>query len=232
MTQLAGKVALITGAGSGIGQATATLFAHEGAKVVVVDIVPPQGEATVEQIREAGGEAVFVKADVSRPADAQNMIQTAVDTYGRLDILFNNAGVLRRGTIEECTEEDWDFVMAVNLKGVFLGSKYAVPVMKRQGSGVIVSTASGAGQQGTFRSPAYCASKAGVILLMKQLAVDYPDAGIRFEYLIPGVVDTPLLNVMFGESEDPVEAKRVYQERRGTLRTTEAVAQQVLEMVV
>src|SRR4051794_30063997 len=111
---LSGQVALITGAGSGIGQATARLFANQGAKVVVVDIVQPQGEETVNLIRQDGGEAVFVKADVTRPADAEAMIQTALDKYGRLDILFNNAGVLRRGTIEECTEADWDFVMNVN----------------------------------------------------------------------------------------------------------------------
>lgn len=230
--KLADKVALITGAGSGIGRATALLFAREGARVVVVDVVAAQGEETVAQIRQAGGTALFVPADVTRPADAERMIQTAIDQFGRLDILFNNAGILRRGTIEECTEADWDLVLNVNLKGVFLGTKYAVPVMKRQGGGLIISTASGAGMQGTARSPAYCASKAGVILLMKQCAVDYPDSGIRFEAFIPGVVDTPLLEVMFRESADPVEAKREYQERRGALRTPDDVAQSVLEVVL
>lgn len=230
--KLAGKVAIVTGAGSGIGQATARLFAREGAKVVVVDIVEPQGRETTSQITEAGGEAIFVKTNVTKATEVQAMIQTAVDTYGRLDILFNNAGVLRRGTIEECTEEDWDFIMDVNLKGVFFGTKYAVPVMKQQGEGIIISTASGAGMRGTFRSPAYCASKAGVILLMKQCAVDYPDAGIRFEAFIPGVVDTPLLNIMFNESVDPILAKQEYQERRGKLRTTDDVAQSVLGVVL
>jgi len=229
--RLADKVALITGAASGIGRATALLFARGGAKVVVADINAAGGQDTVETIRRGGGEAIFALADVTSAADAKRMVDTAVETYGRLDILFNNAGIAHRASVDECSEEDWDRVIAINLKGVFLGSKYAVPVMKRQGGGTIINTASGAGLVGTVRSPAYCASKGGVVLLTKQMALDFARDNIRVNAICPGAVDTPLMEVVLRElSDDLVEAKRMYEERlpRGKMLAPEQVAHAVL----
>jgi len=229
--RLADKVALITGAASGIGRATALLFARGGAKVVVADINAAGGQDTVETIRRGGGEAIFALADVTSAADAKRMVDTAVETYGRLDILFNNAGIAHRAPVDECSEEDWDRVIAINLKGVFLGSKYAVPVMKRQGGGTIINTASGAGLVGTVHSPAYCASKGGVVLLTKQMALDFARDNIRVNAICPGAVDTPLMEVVLRElSDDLVEAKRMYEERlpRGKMLAPEQVAHAVL----
>jgi len=229
--RLADKVALITGAASGIGRATALLFARGGAKVVVADVNAAGGQDTVETIRREGGEAIFALADVTSAADAKRMVDTAVETYGRLDILFNNAGIAHRASVDECSEEDWDRVIAINLKGVFLGSKYAVPVMKRQGGGTIINTASGAGLVGTVRSPAYCASKGGVVLLTKQMALDFARDNIRVNAICPGAVDTPLMEVVLRElSDDLVEAKRMYEERlpRGKMLAPEQVAHAVL----
>lgn len=229
--KLADKVALITGAASGIGRATALLFAREGAKVVVVDINQIGGQDTVETICQGGGEAIFVLADVTGAADAERMVKTAVETYGQLDILFNNAGVAHRASVDECSVEDWDRVIAINLKGVFLGSKYAIPVMKRQGGGTIINTASGAGLVGTVRSPAYCASKGGVVLLTKQMALDFARDNIRVNAICPGAVDTPLMEVVFREiSDDLAEGKRIYEERlpRGGMLAPEQVAHAAL----
>ena len=138
MAALAGQVALITGAGSGTGRATAALFAKEGAKVVVVDIDEAGGEETLAQIQAAGGEALFARADVANAADAEAMIQRAIDTYGRLDVLHNNAGVVSVKFLEDMSEEEWDWLMGVNLKAIFLAIKYAVPHMKAQGGGCIL----------------------------------------------------------------------------------------------
>jgi NAD(P)-dependent dehydrogenase (short-subunit alcohol dehydrogenase family) len=229
--KLADKVALITGAASGIGRATALLFAREGARVVVVDINQNGGQDTVETIRQGGGEAIFVLADVTSAADAERMVKTAVETYGQLDILFNNAGVAHRASVDECSVEDWDRVIAINLKGVFLGSKYAIPVMKRQGGGTIINTASGAGLVGTVRSPAYCASKGGVVLLTKQMAIDFARDNIRVNAICPGAVDTPLMEIIFREmSDDLAEGKRIYEERlpRGRMLAPEQVAHAAL----
>jgi len=225
--KLEGKVALITGAASGIGRATALLFAREGARVVVADMNEAGGRDTVETIRQQGGEAIFVPVDVTRAADVKRMVDTAVETYGRLDVLFNNAGIAHRAAVDECSEEDWDRVIAINLKGVFLGCKYAVPVMKQQGGGTIINTASGAGLVGTVRSPAYCASKGGVVLLTKQMAIDFARDKIRVNAICPGAVDTPLMEIVFREmSDDLVEAKRTYEERlpRGRMLAPEDIA--------
>ena len=149
MGKLAGKVAVITGAGSGIGRAAALLFAKEGAEIVVADFAPQGGHETVKMIKEAGGQAIFVEVNVSKSSDVQKMIKSAVDTYGRLDILFNNAGMQGKYIITaELPEETWDTIITTNLKGVFLGCKYAIPVMLNQGGGVIVNTASSAGMLG------------------------------------------------------------------------------------
>jgi NAD(P)-dependent dehydrogenase (short-subunit alcohol dehydrogenase family) len=193
MMRLKDKVAIVTGGSSGIGQAAALLFAKEGAKVVVADIA--KVDETVGQIREAGGEATFVQIDVSKVADVKKMIKTALDSYHKLDILFNNAG--GEGPIvpaAELAEEDWDRVIAVNLKGVFLGCKYAIPEMVKGGGGVIISTSSIGGLRADPNLSAYCAAKAGVILLSEVVAIEYGAMNIRINCICPGPIVTPLMH--------------------------------------
>lgn len=191
MGKLDGKVALITGAGCGIGCATALLFAREGATVVVVDYAPAKGEETVAMIKEAGGQAIFVEADVSKAVDAERMVKATVDTYGRIDILHNNAGIRHEFTYAaDLKEEDWDRVIDTNLKSAFLGSKYAIPFMLQQGGGVIVNTASAAGLVGILQNVAYCASKGGVIQLTRAMAIEYAPHNIRINCICPGATET------------------------------------------
>lgn len=192
--RLDGKVALITGGTSGIGRATAILFARRGAKVVVVGRNRKKGEETVKSIKKEGGETEFVQADVSRSADVKRMVVTAVEKYGKLDILFNNAGVFVAKTTAETTEEEWDRVIGVNLKGVFLGSKFAIPQMIKQGGGCIINTSSVSGLKGSPYYAAYCASKGGVILFTKALAAEVAKYGIRVNCVCPGDISTPMLD--------------------------------------
>jgi NAD(P)-dependent dehydrogenase (short-subunit alcohol dehydrogenase family) len=188
MGKLEGKIAIITGAGSlGMGRATAILFAREGAKVAVNDVVVKEGEETVAMIREAGGEAIFVQADVSQSADVQRMVGAAVDGYGRLDILFNNAAIFGPPglSIADYKEEDWDKLMDINLKGVFLGMKYAIPEMIKGGGGVIINNASVSGFRANPGGGMYGASKAGVIHLTKVAALEYGEHNIRVNCICP-----------------------------------------------
>jgi len=192
--KLANKIALITGAGSGFGRASAVLFAQEGAKVSVVDIDEKTGQETVSLVKQKGGNAIFIRADVSKAADVEKMIKTTADKFGRLDILFNNAGIPMSFTpVENLKEELWDRIQNINVKGIFLGAKYAVPYMKRQGGGVIINTASISGVRPRPGLIAYSASKAAAIMLTKALAIELAASKIRVNCLNPVAAETPML---------------------------------------
>jgi len=194
MGRLAGKVAIITGAGAGIGRAAAILFAKEGAKVVVVDWIAHDGEETVSMVKEFGGEAIFVKTNVAEAEDVKGMVEIAIDTYGKLDILYNNAGIVGAWVkTEEYPEDSWEQVIAVNLKGVFLGMKYAIPAMLKCGGGSIISTASQAGDRGQPNIAAYSASKGGVLALSRATAIEYAARNIRVNSINPGIITTPMV---------------------------------------
>lgn len=194
--RLKDKVALITGAGSGIGRETALLFASEGARVVVVDVNDAGGQAVAEEIRGSGGEAVYVHADISKAAEAELMIRAAEASYGRLDVLFNNAGISHPDDDDAVTteEEVWDLTMNINLKGVFLGCKYGIPALRRAGGGSIVNTASFVAVLGAATPQlAYTASKGGVLAMTRELAVIHARENIRVNALCPGPLHTELL---------------------------------------
>ena len=191
--RLEGKVALISGGARGQGAAEAKLFAREGAKVVFGDIRDQEGQQVEAEIRELGGEATYTHLDVTREADWRSAIDTAVDRYGKLDILVNNAGIAIWKGVEDTTEEDWDRVMAVNAKGVFLGTKHAIPAMRRAGGGSIVNISSTAGLRGSPGLAAYTASKGAVRLFTKATAIQYAVENIRCNSVHPGGVDTPMI---------------------------------------
>ncbi len=233
MGKLDGKVALITGAATGSGRAMAILFAQEGAKVIVADNNVKEGEATVRSIVEAGGDAIFVKTDVSEEASVKHMVEVALHTYGRIDVLCNNAGVGLMRYVPDMTEEEWDWLININLKGAFLACKYVIPQMLKQGEGAIVNTCSGAAHVGTQKSAAYCASKHGLLGLTRALALDYARSNIRVNAVSPGVVDTRFAMKVWQDSEDPDQARRLTEEAHpiGRIARPEEVAKAVLFLV-
>ena len=193
MSCLTDKRALITGGASGIGRATALLFAREGAAVAVADLDEAGGQAVAQTIAGEGGRAIFVPCDVTRAVDCRRAVQLTVEELGGLDVLFNNAGIIRRATVLDTTEEEWDRVMAVNVKSIFLLSKYAIPVMAQAGGGVIVNTASGWGLVGGRNAVSYCASKGAVVNMTRAMALDHGEQDIRVNCICPGDTDTPML---------------------------------------
>ena len=195
--RLAGKVAIVTGAGSsgpgvGNGKAAAILFAREGAKVLLVDVAPERAEETLSIIREEGGEAAVFASNVANADDCRRMVDAAMDYYGRLDVLDNNVGISRRGSVLEISEEDWDYVMAVNVKSIVLTSKYAIPRMIASGSGSIINISSIAGLRAHSSTP-YTTSKAAVQGLTMSMAADHGPDGIRVNCIAPGLVYSPMV---------------------------------------
>jgi NAD(P)-dependent dehydrogenase (short-subunit alcohol dehydrogenase family) len=193
--RLKGKIAIVTGGGGGIGRATAIRFAKEGAKVTVSDIDSLSGEETVSLIQQFGGEAIFVKTDVSDSNQVKELVHITTSTFGGLHIMCNNAGIANAEVRSvDLTEEEWDRVIDVNLKGVFLGIKYAVPELKKSGGGAIINTSSLLGLKGKKYQSAYNASKAGVILLTQNAALEYGKYNIRVNAIAPGVIDTKIID--------------------------------------
>jgi NAD(P)-dependent dehydrogenase (short-subunit alcohol dehydrogenase family) len=228
--QLKGKVALITGGASGIGRATALLFAREGATVALADVNETGGRAVAQAIADGGGRAIFLPCDVTRAADCQRTVQRTVDELGGLDILFNNAGIIRRADVVGTTEDEWDRAMAVNVKSIFLMSKYAVPVMSRAGGGVILNTGSGWGLKGGRDAVSYCASKGAVVNMTRAMALDHGEQKIRVNCICPGDTDTPMLRDEARQLGEPDERFLAAAADRPLLRigTPEDIAQAAL----
>jgi NAD(P)-dependent dehydrogenase (short-subunit alcohol dehydrogenase family) len=223
------KVVIVTGAAVGIGRATAIAFAEKDARVVVTDIDVEKGKQTSSLI---GGDAFFIEINVANSESVKNMVKEVTKRFGRIDILVNNAGIYYQGDIIETTEEEWDKVIAVNLKGVYLCSHYVIPVMLRGNGGVVVNVASEAGLVGIAGQVAYNASKAGVISLTKSMAVDFGRQGVRVNAVCPGTTETPMVKNALKKSKDPEKERRKLEEYRplNRLGRPEEIAAAILAM--
>ena len=220
------RVAVITGAGSGIGRAMALLFAREGARVLAADINGAAAEETAANVIVGGGVCEAHAVDVVVPEQVRAMIERAREAYGRVDILCNNAGIGSTTDVVECEPDEWDRVMTVNVKSVYLGCKYVLPLMVAQGGGVIINTASVAGMVGIVKRAAYSASKGAVIALTRQVAIDFVERGIRVNCLCPGTVDSPWVGRLLAQTDDPAAAREglVARQPMGRLGTPEEIA--------
>ena len=228
MGRLDGKVALISGGARGQGAAEARLFTKEGAKVVFGDLLDDEGKRVEDEIRRSGGEATYVHLDVTQSTGWQAAVETAVNSYGKLNVLVNNAAITLRKPIEETTEEDWDRVMAVNAKGVFLGTKYAIPAMRRSGGGSIINISSTGGLVGNPISSAYTASKGAVRLFSKSTAIQHAKDNIRCNSVHPGPTATPMIQ---GDIDDPAKRENwLRQIPLGRIGTVNDIAYGVLYM--
>ena len=227
------KTAIITGAAAGIGAASAALFAREGAKVVAVDIDRELLDRVSAQIRAGGGECLPVVADVSQRDDVENALRTTTQKFGRVDILFNNAGIVPTGKLEATSEEQWDQAMAINVKGMYLFCHAVIPLMKAQGGGVILNTASATALRAVTDRACYTATKAAVVGLTKSIALDYVHDNIRVNCLCPGTIETPSLSQRLAAFPDPAEARQQFIARQpmGRFGTAEEVARAALYLV-
>ena len=223
MGRMDGKVALISGGARGQGAAEARLFAQEGTKVVIGDLLDVDGMRVAAEIAELGGEAVYVHLDVTREEDWQSAVQAAVSAFGKLDVLVNNAGIWRRGRVEDTTVEDWDAVQNVNSKGVFLGTKAAIPEMRKAGGGSVINISSTAGLVGGPRSTAYTASKGAVRLFTKATAIQYAREGIRSNSIHPGPIDTEMIQQVW-QGEDNSREESIARTPLGRVGTVDDIA--------
>jgi len=227
--RLRGKVALITGAASGMGRTAAGLFAAEGAKVVIADVTEPAGERAVQEIKSAGGEAAFIRADVSKAAEVAAMVRFAVERFGGLQVLYNNAGIFHPedgGTVQTA-EAIWDRVIDINLKGVWLGCKYGIPALLKSGGGSIINVASFVALVGAATPQiAYTASKGGVLAMTREIAVEYARNGIRANALCPGPIETPMLAELLSDPQR--RARRLVHVPIGRFGRAEEVARAAL----
>jgi NAD(P)-dependent dehydrogenase (short-subunit alcohol dehydrogenase family) len=229
MMRLEGKVALITGGASGMGMVASKLFASEGARVVLTDVNDEAAEATARSISDEGGEAIHVHADVSKEGDAEAMVAKAVDTFGRLDVLYNNAGVMlpEDGSVHTTDEAIWDLTLGVNVKGVAFGCKYGIPAMLERGGGSIINVASFVAWVGAATSQtAYTSSKGAVLAMTREIAVEYARRGIRCNALCPGPIETPLLMQLL--SDDEKRQRRLVHIPMGRLGRAEELAKAAL----